>query len=521
MDYQSVWRLLLLVLLGLNSISKVNPTRQGIGFLVEGENLMIARSTENTEVNLLILGNFSKDDALDKLKLIRDKLDLFLSIPGVNETAEIKAKIAPIVASYRKIFPQLFKLITDLSLYTDNSKEPKHSNIKCKVVLPSFTTAKILEILAQVTYVTDQAEMDADSSKITDKTVQREILSALLTVGDLIEDLKENILDRKRIITTLLDQKIPQELPSYLETQACVSSGKLESLEILECEKEKLGMNCDLNLRIFKDTQELTTWVPVSYKGAQLMGQNRDQIFAKNEEGLLGLITCKGERLDGKPRYLTDKDCSFNPLSNKCSYSLDRLVLDDILVHCNFTVLPPKLVTRIKEGLLIMQASNDIEISEYTEDSSQKRIITPDLPLLLKTSKTVEIKIGPLIKKYASKFINVERSVQYSALDKQFQEKILTVAQWQDFSREITYKDGIDYGLLSAFAIVLPIIFGLCVSYCKRTDWFDGCKRLKNRKWLIRSQRRIKPEKENYQTNRKIIKNTELDVFKIERLGSH
>ena len=166
----------------------------------------------------------------------------------------------------------------DISMFHSNDPIIENNyvcDLEFEVVEPSYLENSVNAVKILIKAMDLTATIDTFEKKET-KSVYNIYMTNLLLIKELISDLKNTVVERIKTMDSLARGKVPPDLLFMLQTQSCMPTGQLESLEVNYCQKTKSGLYCELQVIIYKSIQEYEKYVPVVYKGVQLRAESVD-----------------------------------------------------------------------------------------------------------------------------------------------------------------------------------------------------------------------------------------------------
>ena len=499
---------------------------KGLGLITDGSTIVISNKNELLKAGILALGNFSIDAAITELTKIKTAFRSLENIAGIKSSNDIKKKFAPIFLTVNEHFEFIRELLVELSKFSDPSKPDTILMNRCHVNLAPFENIRLTELLDQVNLLIENLNIGSiDATKILEKETQLRVLSTIYMINDLVEDLKRATLERKTVLSLLMENQVPDELETYLTSQNCLAAGKAEEIVIDFCRKEKLGIFCEITIHLHNELMELTKIVPISYHGVELMAENKDQLIVRSADGKIGFLKCDlnlDEADPTKSLSYVKEGCSFELLNQDCATSLNQILQAQILKYCNFTRKEPILGQWVKDGLLIQGEKQELEITEYDLNGQNKRPIASEAPLLIASNKVIEIKKGKNTLKFPPRHNVVMRRILHTYLSEEFQNQLVTQAMWHDLKQGLDWEDLIDVILIGIVGILVPVTSCLCYFKIKASDLIENCRRQR-----AKMRTKVKPKKrlfeeasENLKENQKFLRNPDLQIFKLEKAAN-
>jgi hypothetical protein len=169
----------------------------------------------------------------------------------------------------------------------------------------------------------------------------------------------------------------------------CVEDFLVEKYTVQECNKIQTGVECLVNLKVFKSLKELNIYTPVSYHGYELAMENNEYLV-KDENLHWGKLKCLENILDQSKDNLLDSDkCKFEEDKSLCLKYIESKDFAKIKKHCSFKEKNPEPVVLTEEGLLVQ--SKDLNLKEIDTAQQSFPIVNKEVPYLIRSDKAISV----------------------------------------------------------------------------------------------------------------------------------
>jgi hypothetical protein len=340
---------------------------------------------------------------------------------------------------------------------------------------------------------------------VADKSIYEKIFTTVLLIHDFIQERKNNIKERLEVMNSLSNNIIPPVLPYLLDSLECLQSGDLEHIDIVYCDRSKIGLFCELTVSVHKKLAEYEKYVPIVYDDVQIRAHKNGQIFVKDENKHWGLVECEEDRIND---YDVDYDiedfseCTVLPYQNECTNVVMTNEFNKILKYCNFTskgdIVP---IQRSKTGVLLH--GEDFLVKEVDpKDNSVVNILQDKYPVHIESKYNLAITLKDrelVMRPYKA---DIVRTVDYTYLSQSFIDSMKKSAQKLDLldDLEITHVIDMIYGLL--FLLVIPALLTLCCCNIKNSEFVLAWKDKK----MYRKGKKKSKSQQNVAENARLLK---------------
>jgi hypothetical protein len=323
------------------------------------------------------------------------------------------------------------------------------------------------------------------------------MLITLYRLRDIIDNARTIVKNYAILLDNLTAYKLSDVNLWYMQIATCVEDFLIEKYTIQECNKVTTGVECLINLKVFKSVKELKIHTPVSYHGYELSMAD-DEYLVKDENMHWGKLRCSENILDQSKDNLLDSDiCKFKEDKSLCLKYIESKDFSKIKKYCSFREKSPEPVILTDEGLLVQ--SKDLNLKEIDTAQQSFPIVNREVPYLIRSDKAISVHnrdtesifepvLNQITKQIISTFLD---EIQMTSLT-----TIQTIKNWNwDESKT-------DYMTITGtvFGILLTLVLFLVAVY--------------RRKFIIKcirgnpnEQRETQRRQQNYRLNRLAMKN--------------
>jgi len=385
-----------------------------------------------------------------------------------------------------------------ISQYKDNNVryQPNYSCNENITITDSALTYKLEKNLDNLISTIDQQWTTADLGKPENKA----------RLINFIRDSSDEVLETTQAISshlTTLDQItsgiLPGETLSYLQrVLPCIPIGRFDQIRLIGCQKNEVGLTCDLSLDIFEHNQKYDHYIPVNYLGAELdIGQPLNKIVKIPNQSQFYILNCSAIEES------VINQCQVNKWESTCAKALSNDNLDTILSDCPFKFIPspPPQQTELG-GVLVMNADYNLHVLD--QHNTRIKTLENKSPMLIFSPHTICAMLGTEEVRFPNnKGVSTEHLV-YSALNSTVQNMIRLKA----IHRMITdwdWKNILQYAALFVHVGIFPIAVVSCCVSLKALHAFRPVKnvfRMKTRN----SQHSPEIRRTNFIFNKKVTK---------------
>jgi hypothetical protein len=120
----------------------------------------------------------------------------------------------------------------------------------------------------------------------------------------------------------LSNRIIPPQLTYLLDSSECLQAGDLEHIDIVYCDRSKIGLFWELTVSIHKKLTEYEKCVPIVYDDIQIRAYENGHTFVKDENNHWGLVDCEEKNINDYDIDYEIEDfseCTVLPYQNECT----------------------------------------------------------------------------------------------------------------------------------------------------------------------------------------------------------
>lgn len=432
---------------------------EGIGLIIPAGQIKLRKTNINSEIGLFYPTNISTNVFIDKINKIQKKVADLGNLPIINNTHHSNSYLMDLEEMISDV-DYIKKTIIDIGKYTDPQKI-RELNHNCQLIYEAMRPEDMDILLDEITTFSTKIPTGAYTHTVDKNS---DFVSNFNHLKDTISSTRTEYLNYITEINTLAAHQIPETLPFYLESLACIESGEMESISVILCQKTKYGLYCELSLNIHKSFQYYTKYLPINYGGTIWKAENTEQTLIKTSAGQWELLSCKEDEVDYYDHDdLADfLDCTTKAYDNPCINNIETDKTTEILAHCNFTTQHNvEEVVRTELGVLVN--TPDVLVKEVNPyDKSVKNILPRKAPVHIITNELLQIHIQNK-DLYMRPVAGVEeRKITYTRYTDEFIQKIQAKAHKSDLLEEYIEDYLLDSILGLLMIIILPITIFLC-----------------------------------------------------------
>jgi len=464
---------LLLILVSVSMV--IVPPTQGsevspLGLAVKFKDITVYKGAETNEVGIYFKQSFQFSDYAAVLRETEEEITKLENIPALSKTANSPQfrSIGHILGDLKRTFLGIKKSLETLDTYR-NTSSSKTYQTHCLVEYREITKTQLEEALKEIVTHVNGIDYQGTSTTFTDAEKYYNLVNGLTNFREILTDFCQLVTDRLTILDTFSIGQLADEVPAVIQTQTCASVGTPEEFKVISCDKLAQGFYCNIEVITYTEPQYLALYTKVNFQGIELMGETEGQLLARDSSLNWKLLTCQDDfNNDNLPDYF--KLCSITDYNNGCSRSLDLRRAALLIKNCNFTRRTPDAVTMTETGTLIM--GNKAVIKLLQSDGTVFKVLDQELPLLITTSRTIELEMGGIKTKIKPQKPTQHETVAEFFLDDQDIKTIKQSLNIDDFTDNLGLDDYIDLILVIIVTIVVPIVGVLCKKHIQTSDYW-------------------------------------------------
>ena len=483
----------LLISLGLQQTTdagaETTPPQLGLLHLVGPVTVSTTQLLQ--QVSLTVPSTHDMSDYSTILQDIKTLTDKILTIPALENTTVFYKSAGPVLTEIANDITVIENYLAIMTTYKDKTIE-KLLTSNCDIFWKNLRPATLTAVSKGLIVATTNTKWKATVAEMTAAPSDYHQLQETLTkVQELLNDYAILITDRVKLLESLLNKQIGEELLTAISSRDCIKPASFESTKIIACYKHSRGISCTVEITALTEQQIYQQYTPINYRGIQITASDPDDYFVKTSDNKWGLLSCTKD--DDQLLDLFDY-CYLSSYDNDCSKILMTKTYSDYSSNCNFTKHTPKVYTKTTTGLLIQGEGLLIKLRDPVTNDLNK-IIDKDVPLLIQTNNIVEIgKDGSttLIKpteQYTEEYI-IDSWMTNTDLDNlELKTAVLEILD------DISYGEYIDIALIILMGIIIPII-GILLKNRPISTWNQNSE----------EKHRRKTSKHNLKQNREMSK---------------
>jgi hypothetical protein len=236
-----------------------DKSTKGLGLLYNIGKIYIKKSVINTVVGMNMPGNIDITTFISELNKTEIEVDKLTAIPAFTVTTYWNPIQRPIeaIGKIEKIYlDEIEKIRMDISNFHDVTARDTQT-YDCKLTMTDIPITFLSDITRGVKSFLSGIDLAATEVKIVaDKSIYEKIYTTVLLIHDFIQEKKNNIRERLEVMNSLSNNIIPPALPYLLDSLECLQSGDLEHIDIVYCDRSKIGLFCELTVSVHKKLAE-------------------------------------------------------------------------------------------------------------------------------------------------------------------------------------------------------------------------------------------------------------------------
>ncbi len=479
-----------------SAASTTQPKEGTLGFLIKRKTIKLPSVTKRQEIKLLANLGFNESDATEELKKATDEVEKIKTIKALTEAGDVPIYLKRHVNFIVKEFNNLKKEITLLLGYKDVNRQQSKEMI-CSQTLPGINTdflqALTADLKTNVNFL--QTTLSVEQLLSESNSFYENMVITLFRIREILGDARTIVKNYAILLDNLTAYKLSDINLWYLQIATCVEDFLVEKYAVKECNKVNTGIECKINLKVYKSLKDLEVYTPISYNGYEL-AMNSGEYAVKDENSHWGKLKCTSNILDEDRDNLLDSDvCTYRDEKSICFKNIEGKDFNKIKKYCTFTEKQPESVILTDNGLLIQ--NKDAKIKEIDTDKRSFPLMNKEVPYLIKSDKILSVHDRDFETLYEPIYSQVTKQIVTTFLD-EVQKNSLTTLQaiknwdWED-TKEIIL--GVLTGLTCLIILILIVI-------CKRD-------KLRNR-LLVRTANNpeeTQRRQQNYRLNRIFLRN--------------
>ena len=447
-----------------------------LGLVANIGKFKLATDIERSFLSVTVLAN----STLQQFSQYIDRINTSVLLP--NTIAGLKADTDLRDQYYTAFFPgasALTDIAIDLEIisnYVDINKR-NTPNFPCHTFFDTPNDYHFLELANTLEFATKTLKTTWSTEDLKTSPAQELLINFISDAKLDILNLATLVRLQLQILDELTSGTVPPALVTFLQQQLeCYPIGLFETPYLIACEKNEIGITCDIEVEIYKTISEYNRLLPVNYNGVEIFLGNNSVLV--QQDSVLSLLNC--------PTISEINVCSRVDYTNKCGEQLLTKNYAHTIEHCNFTLkAPPHPFLTNNGGVMIM--NKDFELQLF-KDSKKIKTIQNKSPLLIFSKYIISI----IHKGIEQKFINtINNNIVDKIIYSNINETLLQLMRLKAIKKAISDWDMysiLQYMALSVHVAIFPVaLVSCCVSL----------KALKAYKPLKRSLRLLKKGKSN------------------------
>jgi hypothetical protein len=366
------------------------PISNTLGFLVKRKKIKLPSVTKRQLIKLNANIGFNESEATDELQKATVEIEKIKTLKALTETGEVPTFLTRHVTYITKEFTTLKKEINLLLGYKDAERLPS-KNLKCSQTLPGLNLAYLQALTSDLKTNVGFLQTTFTVSQLLDpaNAYYENMLITLYRIRDIIDSARTIVKNYAILLDNLTAYKLSDINLWYMQMTDCVEDFLVEKYTVQECNKIQTGVECLVNLKVFKSLKELNIYTPVSYHGYELAMENNEYLV-KDENLHWGKLKCLENILDQSKDNLLDSDkCKFEEDKSLCLKYIESKDFAKIKKHCSFKEKNPEPVVLTEEGLLVQ--SKDLNLKEIDTAQQSFPIVNKEVPYLIRSDKAISV----------------------------------------------------------------------------------------------------------------------------------
>jgi hypothetical protein len=372
------------------AIASLKPISNTLGFLVKRKKIKFPSVTKRQLVKLSANIGFNESEATDELQKATVEIEKIKTLKALTETGEVPTFLTRHVTYITKEFTTLKKEINLLLGYKDPDRLPS-KYLKCSQTLPGLNLVYLQALTSDLKTNVGFLQTTFTVAQLLDpaNAYYENMLITLYRIRDIIDSARTIVKNYAILLDNLTAYKLRDINLWYIQMTNCVEDFLVEKYTVQECNKIKTGIECLINLKVFKSLKELNVYTPVSYHGYELAGENNEYIV-KDENLHWGKLKCTENILDQSRDSLLDSDkCKFEEDKSPCLKHIESKDFAKIKKHCSFKEKFPEPVVLTDEGLLVQ--SKDLNLKEIDTAQQSFPIVNKEVPYLIRSDRAISV----------------------------------------------------------------------------------------------------------------------------------
>ena len=366
------------------------PISNTLGFLVKRKKIKLPSVTKRQLVKLNANIGFNESEATDELKKATAEIEKIKTLKALTEIGEVPTFLTRHVTYITKEFTTLKKEINLLLGYKDTERLSS-KNLKCSQTLPGLNLAYLQALTSDLKTNVGFLQTTFTVSQLLDpaNAYYENMLITLYRIRDIIDSARTIVKNYAILLDNLTAYKLSDINLWYMQMTDCVEDFLVEKYTVQECNKIQTGVECLVNLKVFKSLKELNIYTPVSYHGYELAMEHNGYIV-KDENLHWGKLKCLDDILDQSKDNLLDSDkCKFEEDKSLCLKYIESKDFAKIKKHCSFKEKNPEPIVLTEEGLLVQ--SKDLNLKEIDTAQQSFPIVNKEVPYLIRSDKAISV----------------------------------------------------------------------------------------------------------------------------------
>jgi len=471
-----------------------------LGLISNVGKLKVAQTIDKVHISVTVLVNTSLTDYLAGTQKIRE----IVFTPRNFE--KLKANPNSTIPFYNIFFPgslaldRMDKDFALMTMYVDPTvtSKPKYD---CHSYLADPGLATFYNLATSLEWALAPLSENWSVADLAKPTVKQQLTDFLHDAQLDLINVGKQVTEHLHILDELTAGKLPTEVITFLQRKLqCYPIGKFEKVELTDCTKVNVGLQCNIYLEIYTSDKSYDHYLTINHLRVELdIGQPTNKLVKSSNQSPFTLLSCKNTT-DSQTQV-----CESEPWDNDCSSIIDTTDYHAISKKCNFTIKkpPPPMVTD-QGGILVMNKKYNINL---LRDNVKIKAIENLSPLLIFSQFIVSLLHGTEeINFQPSQQILIEKII-YSGLNA----TIISLFKSKALQRAIKNLDWmtlLQYGALFVHIAIFPIALVSCAVSLKALHAFRP---LRNSINLIKKSVRSKEDipmqrKVNFLQNKKITK---------------
>jgi hypothetical protein len=469
-----------------------NTIEKTLGLVLNTRQIKITKLLESNSINVVI--QVEKDPHFYDvyLKKIEAMLLVKKALPMFGGDSRNSIIITSMMDRIEKMVKKIIIQIFSISQHSADSANPLASTT-CQAILDPIPASQVESVYLDV----EEYAHNLNDSITLDNLPHHvhNVMYWLHHTERAINILLEQTSGRMELLETLSSHQVSDSLPTLLQLQPCHDNINIEEITVKICYNTNIGLSCMVELEVQKDTETLSQFTLINYKGVQLKLWEKDDILVKNSDGHFFILRCI---INDKFPTLMDEfeDCESIVYDNACTENLEQKEnIDKAIQNCNFTYATSHNIINFQDGVLIQDSV--IWIKElHPVSKAQISVIKPKTPVVIRSNALISIFHNTQMVIRPEKQHH-SRSINYTFLTDSQLEQMEAAAFRMHMKEDINRGDMVDF-LMGLMLLVLTPGGLYSIYQCFQTGIiFKNCCKTKKRT-IGRA---------NYERNRRILQN--------------